>query len=405
MGHSFDTLAADDVLTRSRFHHCLMAFYTPARWATWLVGLAGAGLATAASVLWWLPAREALLAVAVAGVLLAFFAADALLLQELPRRRLSFGPWKGQIAALALPRVMVAVALGVAGRWLGWPTALLLLIAAQLVGLLALYRGALVEPGRLGLSHLTISSDRLPPGAPPVRILHIGDIHLERLSVREAQLLELAEATQPDLILLSGDYVNLSNNVDRVTHAQVRQLLGQLHAHYGVFAVLGTPPVDLHVAIPPLFDGLPARLLRDESVAVTLSRGRCLTLLGLDCHHDIARDAVTLDRVLAGAPDAGPRVLLYHSPELMLAAAKRGIDLYLCGHTHGGQVRLPLIGPLLTASQLGRRFVMGHYTLGRTHLYVTRGIGFEGLAAPRVRLLCPPEVAVVTLSSGPESVA
>ena len=68
-------------------------------------------------------------------------------------------------------------------------------------------------------------------------------------------------------------------------------------------------------------------------------------------------------------------------------------------------MRLPLIGPLLTASQLGRRFVMGHYTLGRTHLYVTRGIGFEGLAAPRVRLLCPPEVAVVTLSSGPESVA
>ncbi|MBK7216792.1 MAG: metallophosphoesterase [Candidatus Promineofilum sp.] len=398
MTHSFDTLAEDDVLTRSRFHFLLKAFYAPAGWPTWLVGLAGAGLAAAVGALWWLPAREALLAVAVGGVLLAFFAADALLLQELPRRRVSFGPWQGQIAALALPRTAVAIGLGLAGFWLGWPTALLLLIAAQLAGLLVLYRAALGEPSRLGLSHLTISSERLPPGAPPIRILHVGDIHLERLSVREAQLLELVKATEPDLILLTGDYVNLSNNVDPETHAQVRRLLGQLHAHYGIFAVLGTPPVDLHAVIPPLFDGLPARLLRDEAVAVTLSRGRCLTLLGLDCHHDIARDTATLDRVLAAAPDAGPRVLLYHSPELMLAAAKRGIDLYLCGHTHGGQVRLPLIGPLLTASQLGRRFVMGHYTLGRTHLYVTRGIGFEGLAAPRVRLLCPPEVTLVEVS-------
>ena len=400
MTHSFDTLADDDVLTKSRFHFLLKAFYAPAGWPTWLVALAGAGLAAAVAALWRLLAREGLLAIAVAGALLAFFAADALLLQELPRRRLSFGPWQGQIAALALSRAAAALVVGLAGLWLPWSTALLLLIIAQFIGLLALYRGALVEPGRLELSHLTISSDHLSPGAPPIRILHVGDIHLERLSVRETQLLELAESTQPDLILLTGDYVNLSNNVDPETHAQVRQLLGQLHARYGIFAVLGTPPVDLHTVIPPLFDGLPARLLRDEAVAVALSRGRCLTLLGLDCHHDIARDTMTLDRVLAAAPDAGPRVLLYHSPEQKLAAAERGIDLYLCGHTHGGQVRLPLIGPLLTASQLGRRFVMGHYTLGRTHLYVTRGIGFEGLAAPRVRLFCPPEVTVVEVVSG-----
>lgn len=395
MTHSFDTLADDDVLTRSRFHFLLKAFYAPIHWPVWLIGLVGVLVSAAVASFWWLLARDAMLPVAVSGVLAAFFAADARLLQELPRRRLSFGPWQGQIAALALPRTAVALVLGLAGVWLGWPAALLLLIAAQLTGSLALYRAALVEPGRLLLSHLTISSDRLPSGAPPIRILHVGDIHLERLSVREAQLLELAQSTRPDLILLTGDYVNLSNNVDPETLAQTRHLLGKLHVHYGVFAVLGTPPVDLHAVIPPLFDGLPARLLRDEAVVVTLSRGRCLTLLGLDCHHDIPRDTATLDRVLAAAPDGGPRVLLYHSPELMLAAAERGIDLYLCGHTHGGQVRLPLIGPLLTASQLGRRFVMGHYTLGRTHLYVTRGIGFEGLAAPRVRLFCPPEVALV----------
>ena len=83
----------------------------------------------------------------------------------------------------------------------------------------------------------------------------------------------------------------------------------------------------------------------------------------------------------------------------MPQAVAHGIDLYLCGHTHGGQVRLPLIGPLLTSSKLGRRYVMGHYREGATHLYVSRGVGFEGLGAPRVRLLCPPEIALVEVSA------
>lgn len=399
MTHNFDTLPADDVLSRSRFHLLLVAFHAPTGWPTALVVLAGVGVAAVVAALWWLVARDTTLAIVVAGTLLAFFTADAVLLRELPRRRISFGPWQGQIAALALPRAGVALLLGVLGLGLGWTAALLLTIAAQFAGTAALYRAALVEPRRLGLSRLAVTTNRLPPGAAPIRILHIGDIHLERLGIREAHLLELAEVAQPDLILMTGDYVNLSNNVDPETHREVGRLLGQLHARYGVFAVLGTPPVDLPGVMPRLFEGLPARLLRDEAVVVTLSRGRRLTLLGLDCHHDIPRDVATLDRVLAGAADAGPRVLLYHSPELMPAAAERGIDLYLCGHTHGGQVRLPLIGPLLTASQLGRRYVMGHYQEGRTHLYVTRGVGFEGLAAPRVRLFCPPEVTLVEVAS------
>src|SRR5690606_28729056 len=86
--------------------------------------------------------------------------------------------------------------------------------------------------------------------------------------------------------------------------------------------------------------------------------------------------------------------------ELMPQAVTHDIDLYLCGHTHGGQVRLPLIGPLVTSSKLGRRYVMGLYREGRTHLYVSRGVGFEGLGAPRVRFLCPPEITLIRLAPG-----
>ena len=397
MNYGFESLPENDTLTKSIFHHVLMTFYAPAHWPLALVVLALAALAAGAGAVWRWPAGEAAPAVAAALLLGLSMAVDVAILVAQRRARIAFGLWPGQIAALALPRTALAVAVAPLGLWLGWPAALALLAGIQLLGVVVLARATLVEPRRLTLSRLNVPTDRLPPTAPPVRILHVSDIHLERPGVREEQLLALAKETAPDLILITGDYVNLSYNLDGETHAAVRCLLGQLSARYGVFAVLGTPAVDLEVAIPPLFDGLPVRLLRDEAVAVPVAGG-AVTLLGLDCHHDIARDAATLDRVLAAAPDDGPRILLYHSPDLMPDAARRGIDLHLCGHTHGGQVRLPLIGPLLTASKLGRRYVMGHYREGRTHLYVSRGIGFEGLSAPRVRLLCRPEVALLTLS-------
>jgi len=395
--HSFNSLDPDDTLTKSLFHKVLVAVYAPAGWPDGLVALAGAALAAGVAAVWGLVAGDGVLAAIVAAILLAFFAADAYILWLLPRRRVSFGPWKGQLFALALPRAAVALVLGLLGLGVGWTAALLLAVAAQFAGTAVLYRAALIEPRRLSLTRLVVATDRLARTAQPIRILHISDLHLERPGEREERLLELSRAAKPDLILITGDYVNLSYNLDATTFASLRDLLGRLSARYGVFGVLGSPPVDLRSAIPPLFSDLPVRLLRNEAIEVTLSRGRRVTLLGLDCHHDIGRDRATLAEVAAAAPGGGPRVLLYHSPELMPDAVALGIDLYLCGHTHGGQVRLPGIGALLTASQLGRRYVMGHYQEGRTHLYVSRGVGFEGLSAPRVRLFCPPEVTMVEL--------
>lgn len=90
-------------------------------------------------------------------------------------------------------------------------------------------------------------------------------------------------------------------------------------------------------------------------------------------------------------------LLLYHSPDLMPEAARAGVDLFLAGHTHGGQIRLPLIGALVTSSIYWKRYEMGLYTEGHTRLYVSRGIGMEGLGAPRARFLCPPEIELFEL--------
>ena len=164
-----------------------------------------------------------------------------------------------------------------------------------------------------------------------------------------------------------------------------------------MYATLGTPPVDLRELVVPMIEGLPVTLLREAWHKIDMGKGRELVLMGMDCTHDIPHDAASLQRLVDQAPQDAPQVLLYHSPELMPQAVEQDVDLYLCGHTHGGQVRLPAVGALLTSSQLGRRYVMGHYKEGRTDLYVSRGVGFEGLSAPRVRLMAPPEVTVVTL--------
>jgi hypothetical protein len=155
--------------------------------------------------------------------------------------------------------------------------------------------------------------------------------------------------------------------------------------------------VDLRETVVPIFHGLPVHLMRRNWTKLDLGNGRHLTIIGMDCTHYLPRDRAQLAQLTAQVPDDAPQLFLYHSPELMPEAAEIGIDLYVCGHTHGGQVRLPLVGPLLTSSQLGRKYVMGLYREGRTHLYVSRGVGLEGLSAPRVRFLAPPEITLFTI--------
>ncbi len=392
----------EDVLVKSLLHKLMVAFHAPAGWPVGVVVLWELLWLGMAALPWWLllDGRSALLATAVQGV---FTLADTAVFITLPRQRLSFGPWQAQLAVLSVPRTLATMGFSLAGWQWGWAWGVGLATAVQLAAFVALIWGAMIEPFRLQLSELSLFTDRLPADAPPIRILHITDLHVERLTRRETAVLQQIAQTRPDIILITGDYVNLSYNQDPETHAQVRRLLRQMTAPHGVYAVLGSPPVDLREEIVPLFDGLPVTLLRQSWTKVDLGAGRQLVLVGMDCTHHLPTDRARLANLMTAVPNSAPQVFLYHSPELMPQAVEQGIDLYLCGHTHGGQVRLPFIGPILTSSQLGRQYVMGLYKDGRTHLYVSRGIGLEGLSAPRVRFLAPPEMALITLHGQSES--
>ncbi|HID52490.1 MAG TPA: metallophosphoesterase [Anaerolineae bacterium] len=386
-----------DVLEEGLTHKVMLVFHVPAQWPAWVMALLAALASGLLGMAWWQLAADLRLGVVVTAVMFIFLLSDMLLLKSLPGQQISFGPWQSQTVALAVPRLLAALAAGILTVWLDSRWGLGLFLAVELLGTAALLWGAIIEPFRLQMNELMVYSDRLPSGSEPIRLLHITDLHVERLTQREENVLALAKKAKPDLILITGDYVNLSYNRDPETLAQVRQLLLRLSAVAEVYATLGSPPVDLRETVVPVFDGLPVTLMRQAWQDVDFGDGRHLILLGMDCTHHLPTDEARLHHLAKDAPHNAPQVLLYHSPELMPEAMEYGLDLYLCGHTHGGQVRLPVIGPILTSSQLGRQFAMGLYKYGRTHLYVSRGVGLEGLSAPRVRFLCPPEITLVTL--------
>jgi predicted MPP superfamily phosphohydrolase len=194
----------------------------------------------------------------------------------------------------------------------------------------------------------------------------------------------------PDLILFSGDVLNLSYVEDPTAIAQARELIHEWSAPLGVYGVSGSEAVDLANIFPNLIDGLPLIWLRENTVEIKKD-GIIFNLTGMSCSHRPFLDAPILEK-LSTQTASRFSILLYHSPDLAPNACRFGFDLQLSGHTHGGQVCLPIYGPLFTASLYGRRFQSGRYMIENMILYITRGIGLEGKAAPRIRFLCPPEV-------------
>lgn len=320
---------------------------------------------------------------------------DGIGLALLPRLGRSFGPVTPPLLALTVLRTMITFV----GGLLKATTPSLIIVGSlhALIAAVSTY-ATWVEPFQIRTTQASLTSAKLR-GRHSIRLLHISDLHVERLTLREERLLHIVENLHPDLVVLTGDYLNLSTVSDAQAQEQARQLLSHLRecASCPVYAITGSPPVDLKGVVPEIFAGLDIQWLIDEVAELTIHDQR-LCLAGLRCTRERKRDAPRLRDLLAGAPHNQFVLLLYHSPDLMPEAVELGVDLYLCGHTHGGQLRLPLYGALLTSSDFGKRYEMGRYEEAHTTMYVSRGLGMEGLGAPRARFLSPPEIILWTLS-------
>ncbi len=323
---------------------------------------------------------------AAALILAGFLLADWAMLAFLPHTRRSWGPVTPPLLGLTLLRLSLS--------WLCvWLLPALPALAA-LNGVISAMAGyaTWIEPFWVKVVRMRHAWPQW--NRPPLRLLHLSDLHFEGPSLREDAILEQVRRLQPDLILLTGDYLNLSSVHDPQAHAGARRFLEQLQSPLGVYAITGSPVVDVVGIVPEVFAGLPIRWLRDE-VAEVRCHGNTLWLLGVCCTYREERDLAAVKTLLETLPDGATNtLLLYHTPDLMPALAGSGVSLYLCGHTHGGQLRLPLFGAMATSSRWGKRYEKGRYCEKQTTLYVHCGLGMEGLGAPRARFLARPEVVV-----------
>lgn len=312
--------------------------------------------------------------------LIFFFLFDWISISLLPRFKRSYGPAKPQVLSLAMLRIL-PVLIFPFSVWL----------PLQVVGCLLQIYGFWIEPFQLKVVTQEIQSDKLPESF-TLKLLHIGDLHLEHQSIREKKLNNIIQTIAPEIILFSGDFLNLSFIRNQKAWSELREVLSGWNAPWGIFCVTGSPAVDLPENFPHLLTGTLLKLLEDESVYIE-KNGTHFEIIGLRCTHKPHMDAPKLLNII-GKEHPHFRILLYHSPDIVPSIPRDSIDLHLAGHTHGGQICLPIIGPLFTGSLYGLKFKSGRYNLHNLVLYITRGLGLEGLSAPRVRFLCPPEVVV-----------
>jgi predicted MPP superfamily phosphohydrolase len=270
-----------------------------------------------------------------------------------------------------------------------------LALGAIALALLAVYVEAYrIEPRQLRVRWHSLDRSGGEPMARPLRILHLTDIQTPVVGEHEARALLAGLASRPDLIVMTGDYVQ--DALGRATEAQaardLRALMARLdfEAPLGVFATNG----DAGLPCREVFAGTPVRCLVNETALVRLPDVATLAVTGLSRAAGRERDPAWLARLLVLGPRADRRIVISHAPDFV-DALREPVDLVLAGHTHGGQVVVPFFGPPHTASRLPRLYAGGLHDYRGVPLHVSRGVGMERGFAPPVRFLCPPEICVL----------
>ncbi|MGI9165448.1 MAG: metallophosphoesterase [Pyrinomonadaceae bacterium] len=266
------------------------------------------------------------------------------------------------------------------------------LAAAPLVAVSATAAYArLIEPYNYAVPETNIFIPNLPGRFEGFRITQITDVHHSRiLGIGQVQrVVEVAQQTKPDLIALTGDYTtSYRRYIEPCAEA-----LGALNAPEGVWAVLGNHD---HYTDPELT----TRALQNAHIPVlnnantTIRRGPdVLQLSGIDDWSWAGTDWL---RALRGLDQKRPTVLLSHQPIVLDLTESQKVSLILSGHTHGGQINLPLLGPPARFATKDLKYAHGLFRRGETQLYVSSGTGVIGLP---VRLGVRPEIAVLVLKS------
>jgi predicted MPP superfamily phosphohydrolase len=241
-----------------------------------------------------------------------------------------------------------------------------------------------------------IALRRLPPSFSPLRVLHFSDVHLAGRRKQEERLLGLLSSLPADMIAFCGDVIFRYTTSGTFGLSFFERLSQRVRPRLGMHLVRGNHD-----------NAEVVRLLIDAGYDLLLNRHTVIRegdssmyLIGVDdprwgperqpkrwqCHE--------LHKAMAGVPADAFKIVLSHSPDILPDAASAGVDLVLAGHSHGGQIRLPWLGALMTRTRIQQRYAWGLQTWGETVCHTTCG---AGSSFPPIRLSCPQEIVLLEL--------
>lgn len=269
------------------------------------------------------------------------------------------------------------------------------LIAMIVFGLGLAIWAFFIEPNRLVTRRQAIAIEQWPSGLSDFKIAVLSDIHAGGRFIDEGKLRLIVERTnelQPDLIVIAGDYISGGRNHHAMDPEVFAPLLKDFRARYGVYTVLGNHDW--------WFDGERVRRaleangmkVLDNEFAWIEAPGGSFWLAGLP---DLWTRPHLVQQTIERLPEGAPIIALTHNPDIFPRLPQR-VSLLLAGHTHGGQVKLPIIGTVVHTTDFGDRYEAGHVVENGHHLFVTTGIGTSILP---VRFGVPPEVVLLTVKS------
>lgn len=257
-----------------------------------------------------------------------------------------------------------------------------------------------VEPRWLETNRHTVELFKLPSAFAGTKVVHLSDLHHSEYLGREymEQVLDAAMAEKPDMVVITGDFITGFHG-DVKTYRrkngdffirELAELFRKVKAPLGVWGCPGNHDFWYGFATVRRFlrqSGV--HLLRDEHVRLS-RKNQSIVLVGLT---DLWSEPIRWRRALRRTSKKDCRLVMMHNPDSFSQTVRFGLDLVFCGHTHGGQISLPFIGPPILPIA-NRRFVQGWFREEKTQMYVNRGIGVIGIP---IRFNARPEMAVIEL--------
>lgn len=240
----------------------------------------------------------------------------------------------------------------------------------------------------LQVNYKELELENLPPGFDGLKILFMTDLHLDGMDDLLDAVVKRIRCIKADICLLGGDFRFQMHGPIQPVLSIIKKMVSSIQTPLGVFSVLGNhDPVE----IVPGLEKMGVRTLVNKSISIKILKDQ-IWLVGVDDpHYYKCHD---IDKAFRAVPDDAFVIFLVHSPELYRQAAEKNANLYLCGHTHHGQIRLPFLGPIIKHCPVPRSFVGGLWKYKTMWGYTGAGVGSSGTT---VRFLCPPEITVFSL--------